>query len=88
MWQYELVGMAAAIWPALFCLIAPPRADPSEELQGTHADRPDSPQAKSETFLPKETSLEWPAQTLFNLFSFPVGTQEIDNFENVEAVHH
>lgn len=38
MWQYELVGMAAAIWPALFCLIAPPRADASDELQGRATD--------------------------------------------------
>ena len=40
MWQYELVGMAAAIWPALFCLIAPPSADTFDDVPGTNSGGP------------------------------------------------
>jgi hypothetical protein len=43
MWQPELIGMAAAIWPALFCLIESPRADLSNKLRGRNFDGPDSP---------------------------------------------
>jgi hypothetical protein len=38
MWQPELIGMAAAIWPALFCLIEPPRAYPSNKSRGANSD--------------------------------------------------
>jgi hypothetical protein len=58
MWRPELIGMAAAIWPALFCLIAPARTNASNELRGTNSDGSDSPQAKSEAFLPEGMHLE------------------------------